>query len=129
MNERDELVNYRIQRAWEALEEASLLLEAHHLNAALNRLYYACFYAVNALLLKHGLSSSKHSGVRSLFGQHFIKTGDVPQQHGETYNRLFDLRQQGDYTDMFRPAEQDVAYWLQRAREFVEYIAQMVRQS
>ncbi len=127
MNERDALIQYRLQRASEALEEAALLLKAHHLNAALNRAYYACFYAVNALLLQHGLSSSKHSGVRSLFGKHFVKTGSVPQQIGETYNRLFDLRQQGDYADMFVPEEQDVAYWLQRAREFTEFIAKMVR--
>lgn len=127
MSEREALIEHRLQRASEALEEARLLLEAHHLNAALNRLYYACFYAVNALLLQHGFSSSKHSGVRSLFGQHFVKTGSVPQQLGETYNRLFDLRQQGDYADLFLPSEQEVAHWLQKAEEFVGFITEMVR--
>ena len=47
------LMHYRMERADEALEEAAILSERCHYNAAVNRLYYACFYAVQALLLKH----------------------------------------------------------------------------
>jgi hypothetical protein len=45
------LVGYRLQRARETVEEARVLLETDHANACVNRLYYACFYAVSALLL------------------------------------------------------------------------------
>ncbi len=45
------LVTYRLERACEALEEADILLERGHANTFVNRLYYACFYAVSALLL------------------------------------------------------------------------------
>lgn len=48
------VIRYRLERAHEALEEARLLLDAEHANAAANRLYYACFYAVQALLLAEG---------------------------------------------------------------------------
>lgn len=67
------LVMYRIERAFESLEEAKILFERGHANTYVNRLYYACFYAVSALLLTKGLSSAKHSGVRSLFHQEFVK--------------------------------------------------------
>ena len=67
-----DLVQYRLQRAWESLEEARLLADAGHWNTCANRLYYGCFYAVNALLAASGLAASKHSGVRSLFGRHFV---------------------------------------------------------
>ena len=63
------LVIYRLNRADESLEEALILLERNHINTFVNRLYYACFYTVTALLLSKGLSSSKHSGVRALFHQ------------------------------------------------------------
>ena len=44
------LVQYRLDRAREALAEAALLLDSGHANTGVNRLYYACFYAVSALL-------------------------------------------------------------------------------
>lgn len=82
--ETGKLVKYRLSRAEEALEEAEVLYKSNHLNASVNRLYYACFYAVSALLLNEGLSSSKHSGIRSLFNQHWVKTGRVSKELGQS---------------------------------------------
>lgn len=48
---RDDYIKYRLNRAGESLEEAVLLAENNKWNAVINRWYYACFYAVNALLL------------------------------------------------------------------------------
>ena len=67
------LIKYRMERAEETYKEALLMRTEDHWNACANRLYYACFYAVSALLAKYGLSSSKHSGIKSLFNQHIIK--------------------------------------------------------
>jgi uncharacterized protein (UPF0332 family) len=67
------LVKYRIERAEETYKEALLMRTEDHWNACANRLYYACFYAVSALLVKYGLSSSKHSGIKSLFNQYILK--------------------------------------------------------
>jgi uncharacterized protein (UPF0332 family) len=61
------LIHYRLDRANESIEEAKLLLENGHLHSSVNRLYYACFYAVSGLLLAEGLSSAKHSGTMALF--------------------------------------------------------------
>ena len=44
--------NYRIQRAKETIREVELLIENDFWNAAINRMYYACFYAVSACLSK-----------------------------------------------------------------------------
>lgn len=83
-----ELIAYRLSRARESLEEAVLMAGAGHWNACANRLYYSCFYAVNALLARHATAAARHSGVRSLFGQHFIKTGLAPADLGALYNDL-----------------------------------------
>ncbi len=70
-----DLIKYKLERSAETLEEAKLMLQSSHLFGAANRVYYACFYAVSALLLSKNLSSPKHSGVLSLFNKHFVKTG------------------------------------------------------
>ncbi len=49
------LITYRLERARESLEEANILLERGYGNTFVNRLYYACFYAVSSLLLTKGL--------------------------------------------------------------------------
>jgi uncharacterized protein (UPF0332 family) len=74
------LILYRLERAHESLDEANILMERGHANTFVNRLYYACFYAVSALLLTKELSSAKHSGVRSLFHQNFVKEGIVSKE-------------------------------------------------
>jgi uncharacterized protein (UPF0332 family) len=61
------LIKYRIERSRETFEEALLMKREEHWNACMNRLYYACFYSVTALLAKNELESNKHSGVKSLF--------------------------------------------------------------
>ena len=45
------LINYRLEQAREALEDAELLLNAGRYRAVANRLCYACFYSVVVSLL------------------------------------------------------------------------------
>ena len=121
------LITYRLERARESLEEANILLERGHGNAFVNRLYYACFYAVSALLLTRGLSSAKHGGVRSLFHQNFVKPGLAGTELGQIYDRLFDNRQKGDYADLVRFNPAEVIDWYDEAREFVETVRDIVK--
>jgi uncharacterized protein (UPF0332 family) len=80
MASHSDLVQYRLQRARETLEDARILATASRWNPCVNRLYYACFYAVSALLIQHGLFSSKHTGVRSLFNRHYVRTRKIPKE-------------------------------------------------
>ena len=84
------LIKYRLERSSESIEEAKILFERGFANTYVNRLYYACFYAVSALLMMKSLSSSKHSGVRSLFHQHFVKQGVLETEFGHLYDKLFE---------------------------------------
>ena len=83
------LIDYRLQRATETLVEARLMQNAKHWNSCANRLYYAAFYAVSALLVKDGHAASKHSGVKALFNQYYVKPGTIEKDKGRLYNRLF----------------------------------------
>ncbi|MDR0581638.1 MAG: HEPN domain-containing protein [Prevotellaceae bacterium] len=90
---------YRLQRAKETLLEADTLITGGFYNAAVNRLYYACYYAVIALLIKNNITAQTHQGVRQMFSLHFIVTGKVPQHYSTFYSRLFNDRISGDYDD------------------------------
>ena len=116
------LAGYRLRRADESLKEAELLLGGGHVNTFVNRLYYACFYAVSGLLLLDGNSSSKHSGVRALFHQQYVRTGILSKDIGQFYDRLFDNRQKADYADFVVFEEKDVIPWLHQAKDFVEAV-------
>ena len=118
-----ELVRYRVARAHESLAEARLLLANDHVRTAVNRLYYACFYAVSALLLAEGHSSPKHSGIRALFDQHWIAPGRLPKSMGQFYRRLFDSRQKGDYADLVTFDAAEVRGWIEDAEKFVTHVA------
>ena len=97
--ERDALVSYRIQRAKETLSEADILIKDGFFNAAVNRLYYACYYAVIALLAKNGIVAQTHQGVKQMFSLHFAANGKIDRQYSAFYGRLFNDRISGDYDD------------------------------
>jgi uncharacterized protein (UPF0332 family) len=124
--ERDVLIRYRLERARETLVEADLMAQSGHWNGCVNRLYYACFYAVTALLLRHDLSAGKHAGVRSLFNRHFVRSGMISTILGKLYRDLFESRQQGDYQDLVRFEEQQVRPWISEAHRFVARVEELL---
>ncbi|MFO7614360.1 MAG: HEPN domain-containing protein [Bacteroidales bacterium] len=122
------LVLYRMSRANEALEDARILAREERWNACVNRLYYGCFYAVSALLVRDGLSSSKHAGVRGLFNREYVKTGKIPKDLARIFNDLFERRQEGDYIDFVSFQESQVLPWISKAEKLIEYIAGLIQE-
>ena len=120
---------YRLSRADEALDEARLMLEHGHLHAAVSRLYYACFYAVSALLLTAGLAAKKHSGVIALFDRHWVNSGEVAISHGRLYRKLFENREMSDYLDLAQFERAEVEKLLSEAEQFVETVSTKARES
>ncbi|MBD3420534.1 MAG: HEPN domain-containing protein [Chitinivibrionales bacterium] len=114
-----DIIQYRRERAWEALDEAELMAKTDHWNTCVNRLYYACFYIVSALLEKNGYSSSKDTGIRSLFNVHFVKSGLISKNLAAIYSDLFERRQESDYGDFFTFEKADVVPWIEDTKRFV----------
>ena len=119
INDPDDYVKYRFQKALETLDDAILLAENQRWNSVINRLYYACFYAVIAILLKKNIEVQTHDGARTQFGLQFIKTELVDKKFGKLYSKLFDYRQKGDYGDMFDHNEETVLPMIDSAKEFI----------
>lgn len=127
MNQEQELIAYRRSKAKETLQDGKILFEARRYPSAVNRIYYyALFYAVTALLLTKGLSSSKHGGVMALFNEHFVKTGKVPVEAGRFYSRMFGFRQKSDYSDFVTFEEANVKEWVAQAELFMKTIEDVI---
>ena len=77
LSEKDKfaLIKYRIQRADETIIEAKEALELNHLILAVNRIYYACFYSVEALMLTRDFSTKNHGVLKGEFNKAFIHSG------------------------------------------------------
>ncbi len=123
----EDLILYRVARTHETLEDARILASSKRWHACVNRLYYACFYAVSTLLIQNDLSSSKHTGVRSLFNLHFVKTGKVPKDLARIYNDLFERRQESDYLDFISFQESQVLLWISQAEIFIDYVLKLIK--
>ena len=114
-----ELCNYRFKQADEALLEAQLLQDAGHYRGAINRAYYAMFYAIQVLIVQNKVKASKHSGAISYFDREFVKSGIIDYKFSKWLHRLFDLRQDADYGDMFEPSKEQSLQAVEQASEFV----------
>jgi uncharacterized protein (UPF0332 family) len=107
--EKADLVNLRIDLAKKTLSEVELYQVPNQLwNTAVNRLYYACFYAIIALLHNYGLDTKTHKGVLTMFGLHFIKTGKIDKESGKFFTDLFEMRQDADYEAGVEYEKEDV---------------------
>jgi hypothetical protein len=120
------LVQYRLKRAFETLDDARSLAEQNRWNSAANRLYYAAYYAVLALFVGINVKPSTHTGVRQLFNQHFIKTGRLEPRFGQTFSYLFNVRQEGDYVDFQMFTEEEIKPLLGRAEELLVAVKQLL---
>lgn len=124
--EREAYLRYRLERARQTLQDARLLAESARLHSAINRLYYACFYCVSALVSAEGHKASKHTGVRALFNRHWVKTGRVSTEMGGFYSTLFDQRQKADYADLVRFEPEQVSRWIEQATPFISEVSRLV---
>jgi len=120
-----DLAKYRLNKAKDTLSDSKKFIESATLESTVNRIYYSMFYSVNALLITMGLSSSKHSGVLSIFNREVVSKGYLEKKWGEFYSDMFKRRQKGDYQDFVEFERQDVKAWLKKSEEFIGKIEEL----
>jgi uncharacterized protein (UPF0332 family) len=124
--ERKTVVQFRMEKSQKTFAEIALLLSNGLWHTAVNRLYYACYYAVGALLVQNGIETHSHNGVINQMGLHFVRTGVLPVEQGKFYQRLFELRQTGDYSDWITIEEEDVKPLVDKAALFIHSIEKLL---
>jgi uncharacterized protein (UPF0332 family) len=124
---KNDLINYRIARAKDTYDDALILSEKEKWNSTINRLYYAAYYAVMAVLLDSDLKPTTHNGTKSNFSEYFIKTGKIEARYGKMYSQLFTWRQKGDYDDLYDFQKDNVIPYFEPVNELIMIIEKMIK--
>jgi len=122
------LVQYRMEQADAALNDAKYLLDGNRSQqSVINRAYYAMFYAALALLQKAGKIPSKHAGVIGLFDTEFVMKGVFPRELSRDFHKAFELRQVSDYRVLQSPSRGEAEETWERATRFVRAVREYLR--
>ena len=127
--ERKNVVLYRLENARTTLAEVQSHIGNGFYNTAVNRMYYACYYAVSALLIANGIQTKSHEGARQQLGQHFVLTGKISKEQGQFYSMLFSKRTAGDYEDFLTHNKETADSLYPRCVEFISQVASVVNDS
>jgi len=125
-DERKALINLKIERTYETIQEIPYHIEKGFYRTAANRLYYACFYITSALLLQNKFEAHTHQGIINLFALHFVKTGIVRIEDGQLYRSLFELRQTGDYDEGKIVTREDIITRFEPTKKFIKTIEKLI---
>ena len=121
------LAAHRIARAQNTFQEGAALLEKGFLVGAVNRFYYASFYAARALLATKKLDASKHSGIIALFHEHFVRTGLVNPATAKALSRSFEQRQDTDYEDFVMVKTEEVKILQGQVKDFIDVCSKILK--
>jgi len=122
---REQLIQHKLGKAAVTIDDIRFLIDNDKLTIAVNRIYYAVFYALSALALKHQFSTAKHQQLIGWFNREFIKEQRVDRKYGEILHRAFDKRSKGDYDDFVEFSKEEVEQLLQDTISFVEKIKEL----
>ena len=109
-----------LAKAERSIEGAEALRERGLYEFSVSRAYYAMFYLAEALLLKKGLSFSRHSAVIAAFGEHFAKPRVINPVLHQHLREAFAERQVGDYAFEDTITAEDAQLQIDRAKAFLE---------
>ena len=124
--QRKELVKYRLEKARNTFAEVPVLMEKEFYRNAANRLYYACYYAMTAVLVNDGYEARTHSGVMTLLGLYYVSKNKIEKSLGKMYGQLFNMRITNDYEDWINPDESDVKPFIEPAEQFISAIENLI---
>ncbi len=126
-DERTTLVTLELKKARETFEEITILTTANKWSGAANRLYYAVFHAINALLIHDGHITNTHKGSHAVFNLNYIKTGILPIEYGRLYNQLQTMREESDYNCVYEVEADELRERIEPAKKLIEEIERLVK--
>ena len=127
MNRQEAAIQLKLQRSKSSLAEAGLMIQNQFYNAAVNRLYYACFYATQALLLTKNVVSKSHSGIATQLYNQFTKPGNFDKKLSAFYTRLMQYRNKSDYSDFLIVTQEGAGELIQSAKEYINHIIALIQ--
>ena len=119
----------RLNLAKETMRDADLLFVNGSYRGAANRIYYAVFHCMRAVLALEDVDFKKHSAVISYFRHNYIANGKLPIEFSDLIGITFDLRSDCDYDDNANPEKDDIADLLSRLGKVVEITEKYLKEN
>ena len=126
VEERKVIVGLEYEKALSTIDKVKEYQMLSHWDTVANRLYYALFHAVNALLINDGHIVNTHRGVISVFGNNYIRTGIFPSKAGRLYSDLQTIRNNSDYNCSFNATEEEINPLVEPTRQLIEEIGKYI---
>jgi len=127
--EKQDLIKYRIERAFENFEAAQLLFDNEKFFNSVTAIYYSAFQIVLAVLLTKDISIKTHKSVLNNFSKYFIKDEIFPREFGRLLNKLMDYRSHADYADFVELTKEEVEDLLNQTKIFLDELNKYIQKS
>ena len=127
-NERSIIVSREIEKTERTFDDVLFCARENKWEAAANRLYYALFHAMSALLVSDGHRVKSHRGVLAMFGEHYVRTGLFSKKDGALLSDLVIMRDNADYNCFFEADEEKLKPYLEPTRSLIEKIKLYISQ-
>ncbi len=122
VEQRKNLILYRLKNAQEKLESAQLLFKNGNYKDSVSRSYYAMFTGIRAILAKDGIDYSKHSGVIAYFQKGYIKTEIFDKKYSKYVQNGYQVRNSNDYDDFYIVSVTETQEQIEKAEELIKII-------
>ena len=102
------------------------LVEQKYWDTLVNRMYYAVFHAVSALLIHSSMHVHTHKGALIVFNKEFVRTGIFTVEEGHLFSQLEGLRERGDYNCFIDATEEEIVPLIKPLKALIEKIKQII---
>ena len=124
--ERRIMVELEIERAEKITEQFETLREQQYWDTLVNRMYYAAFHAVSALLIHNAMQVHTHRGALNVFNKEFVRTGEFTLEEGHLFSKLEGLRERGDYNCFVDATEDEIVPLIEPLKALIAKIKGML---
>lgn len=115
-----------IEKSDNNMEQAIKVADLGYWDLVANRIYYAVFHAISAMLFVEGVRTGTHKGTSIQFGKYYVLTGIFSRQDGILYGQLQTMREKADYQNVFSLDEKVGRDLIQSANELRSRICEYV---
>lgn len=122
------IVNYRVETSYGAINESESHLANGFLSTAMNRIYYAGFYMVSALAALDNFSTAKHKQLIGYFNKEYINSGKIDPEVGKILRTAYDRRQAADYHDFVTLTKTQIDEYRIRMTEFIKQVELIIKE-
>ena len=110
------------RRAVKSLGAAAVLLQSGYSEDSVSQSCYAVLHAARSALFVHEVATSSHFSIRSMFGLHLVRSGEIERKWTAVLAETMDDRLIADYGTAVRFSDEEAQAVYERAMAFFDQV-------